>query len=231
MSHAKNKKDRSFLSVKMCRGYTLVELLLALFIFSLVVALVYATYRVTFGLIHGSEHQAVLAERSGLLLSQLTDDLESLILGDDAFFQGEEQTFNGGRMDRLSFLSSAHIVLGKDEIPRGRTVIGYSVEVDQQTGLLVLYRSETEVLPGVKTGDGLTQKNLFFKGLKELRFTYYDGAGNILTAWNSDAIEGDKSMESSAFPVMVGVELVFPDLSAISKVQVIGSKVALLPER
>jgi prepilin-type N-terminal cleavage/methylation domain-containing protein len=231
MSLVTNKKGRPFPSVTLCRGYTLVELLLALFIFSLVVALVYATYRVTFSLIQGSEHQAALAEQSGLLLSQLTDDLESLILGDDAFFQGEEQTFNGGRMDRLVFLSSSHIALEKDEIPRGRTVVGYSAEVDQQSGLLALYRSETEVLPGVKTGEGLTQKNLFFRGLKELRFNYYDAAGNILTAWNSDAIERDNDLESPAFPVMVGVELVFPDLSATSKVQVVGAKVALLPER
>ena len=231
MPLAKNKKGRPFLSVNMGRGYTLVELLLALFIFSLVVALVYGTYSVTFALIHGSEHQAALAEQSGLLLSQLTDDLESLVLGDDAFLQGEEHTFNGGRMDRLVFLSSSHIVLAKDEIPRGRTVVGYSAEVDQQTGLLALYRSETEVLPGIKTGEGVTQKNLFFKGVKELRFNYYDGRGNILTAWNSEAIELDKGLESPVFPVMVGVELVFPDLSATSKVQIIGAKVALLPER
>ena len=231
MSLVKNTKGRSFLSVTLCRGYTLVELLLALFIFSLVVALVYATYRVTFSLIHGSEHQAALAEQSGLLLSQLTDDLESLILGDDVFFLGEEQTVNGGRRDRLVFLSSSHIVLEKDEIPRGRTLVGYSAEGDQQSGLLALYRSETEVLPGSKTGEGLTQKHLFFKGLKELRFHYYDSNGNILTAWNSDAIERDKDTESPALPVMVGVELVFPDLSATSKVQVVGAKVALLPER
>ena len=210
-----------------CQGYTLVELLLAMFVFALVVSSVYGAYKATFAIIHSSEHQATIADRGGFVLSRITEDLESLILGKGGFFFGEEQSFAGGRKDSLSFLSSAQIILGKTDVPRGRVLINYFVEVDDRSGLLSLYRAETAILPGVNMGEGVRQKYLLCSGLKELRFTYHDTIGNVITTWQGDGSDMDKDREAQMLPVTVGVELVFPETALGKKMQVFRTIVAL----
>ncbi|MFH0784259.1 MAG: prepilin-type N-terminal cleavage/methylation domain-containing protein [Pseudomonadota bacterium] len=222
-----NKKDGWPVTAKFCRGYTLVELLLAIFIFSLVVASVYGAYKVTFSVVHDSEHQALVADRSGFVLTRLTEDLESLILGKGAFLLGEEQSYAGARKDGLSFLSSAQVFLGKTDMPRGRLLISYLAEIDDRSGLLSLYRSETEVLPGIKIGEGMTQKHLLCSGLKELKLTYRDKTGNEVTTWKSDGNTAEDSQESTKLPLMVGVEMVFPEAAVGQKVQVFRTSIAL----
>lgn len=222
-----NKQGGQSVAAKICGGYALVELLLAIFIFSLVVASVYGAYKASFSIIHDSEHQALFADRSGFVLSRITDDLESLILGEGAFLLGEEQSFAGGRQDRLSFLSSAQVFLGKTDMPRGRLLISYFAEIDDRSGLLNLYRSETEVLPGIRIGEGTTQKHLLCSDLAEMKFTYREKAGNGMTTWKSEENIAEEGQESTKLPVMVGVEMIFPETAVGQKVQVFRTSIAL----
>ncbi len=210
-----------------CQGYSLVELLVAMFVLALVVSSVYGSYKATFAIIHGSEHQATIADRSGFVLTRIAEDLESLILGKGGFLFGEEQSFAGGRKDSLSFLSSAQIILGKTDVSRGRILISYLAEIDDRSGLLFLYRTETAILPGVKFGQGVMQKYLLCSGLKELRFTYHDKEGNMITTWNTNGSDIDKGKEAQMLPVMVGVELLFPETAYNQKTQVFRTIVAL----
>lgn len=227
MCSGRSKQGERLATGKSCQGYTLLELLLAMFVFALVVSSVYGSYKATFAIIHGSEHQAAIADRSGFVLARITEDLESLILGKGVFLFGEEQSFAGGRKDSLSFLSSAQIILGKTDMPHGRILISYLAEVDDRSGLLSLYRAETAILPGVKFGEGVRQKNLLCSGLKELRFTYHDTAGNVITTWKGDGSDKDKNREAQLIPVMVGVELIFPETVLDKKMQVFRTIVAL----
>jgi len=227
MFSVRSKQGERPVAGESCQGYTLVELLLAMFVFALVVSSVYGSYKATFAIIHGSEHQATIADRSGFVLSRITEDLESLILGKGGFLFGEEQTFAGGRKDSLSFLSSAQIILGKTDVSRGRILLSYLAEVDDRSGLLFLYRAETAILPGVKFGEGMTQKYLLCSGLKEIRFTYRDTAGNMITTWKGDGSDMDKGQEAQMLPVMVGVELLFPETVYSQKTQVFRTIVTL----
>lgn len=210
------------------RGYTLVELLVAMCIFALVVASVYGAYKTTFTTVQGSEHQAVRADRSGFILSRITEDLESLILGKRCLLLGEEHSAAGVHRDSLSFLSSAQILLGKDDIPRGRLLIEYSTDRDERSGLLALYRTETQVFPGVAVGaSGVAQKNLLCRDLKEIRFTYHDVSGNILTRWKSDGSDNEKDQEVVKIPVLVYATLVFPGVASEKSEQTFTAGIAL----
>lgn len=202
------------------QGFTLVEVLIAVFIFSLVMVSVYGAYRATFAVVHGSEHEVMLADRGGFILSRLGDDLESLILGKDCYLRGEEHSFAGARNDSISFLSSAQIILGKTDVPQGRLLITYTAEPDDRSGLLHLYRAETEVLPGVKLGEGPSHKYLLASGLKEVRFTYHGEDGNPASNWENSGNGAEQGQGTSVLPVRVGVELSFPKKTDGGRVQV-----------
>jgi general secretion pathway protein J len=83
------------------------------------------------------------------------------------------------------------------------------------------------VLPGIKIGEGMTQKHLLCSGLKELKFTYRDKTGNEVTTWKSDGNTAEDSQESTKLPLMVGVEMVFPEAAVGQKVQVFRTSIAL----
>ena len=72
------------------RGFTLVELLLAIFIFSIVVSTVYGSYRVTFSLVNRTERKLEIAGRAHVVLERITEDISSLVQTGVAGFTGEQ---------------------------------------------------------------------------------------------------------------------------------------------
>lgn len=215
-----NKGEGRVAATTLCRGFTLVEVLIAVFIFALVMVSVYGAYRSTFAVVDGSQHEVMLADRGGFILSRLGDDLESLILGKDCYLRGEEHSFAGARNDSIAFLSSAQIILGKSDVLHGRLLITYTAEPDDRSGLLHLYRAETEILPGVKLGAGPSHKYLLASGLKEVRFTYYGEDGSVATNWENTGNGSEQGQATSVLPVRVGVELSFPKKTAEGKMQI-----------
>jgi len=221
MCHVNSNKGGCRLGARMlCRGFTLVEVLIAIFIFSLVIATVYGAYRATFAVVDSSQHEVMLADRGGFILSRLGDDLDSLILGKNSFLRGEEHSIAGARNDSISFLSSGQIILGKSDVPHGRLLITYTAEPDDRSGLLHLYRAETEVLPGIKLGEGPSHKYLLASGLKEVRFTYHGEDGSAASNWQKSGTGAEQDQETSVLPVRVGVELSFPKKTVGGRLQV-----------
>ena len=195
-------------------GFTLVEILIAIFIFAIVISSVYGSYRATFHIVHGSEFQLDVANRARIVVERLTEDLDSIVTGPEGVFLGERHKYADSLGDSLSFVSSAHLALHKTDTFSGHFYIQYLSELDMETGLLDLYRSETLLLPGVDIGEGNTQTHLICRGLQEFKFTYLDREGNEAEEWQLDesipAGEGTISADS-LFPSLVYVELKFTE--------------------
>lgn len=196
------------------RGFTLVELLIAIFIFAIVVSAVYGSYRATFQIVHGSEYRLRIANSARVVLERVTEDLGSIVTGTGGVFSGETHAFSGKRGDSLSFVSNAHLVLSKTDTLSGPALISYQVEADEETGLLNLYRSDIVLLPGTETDSDDARKHLICRGLQEFQFTYLDQDGNETDDWQVEEIvsggEG-AATEKSSFPSLVYIELKFAE--------------------
>jgi general secretion pathway protein J len=196
------------------RGFTLVELLIAIFIFAIVISSVYGSYRATFHIVHGSEYQLKIANSARVVMERLSEDLGSIVTGPGGEFLGVSHTYSDARGDSLSFVSSAHLVLRKTDTLSGHALIEYLPELDLDTGFLNLYRSDMVLLPGVERGGGDVQKHLICRGLQEFRFTYVEQDGNENEDWEVEEVlsqsEGGASGESP-FPSLVQVELKFSE--------------------
>ena len=117
-------------------GFTLVELLLAIFIFSIVVSTVYGSYRVTFDLVNRTEQKLAIAGRAHVVLERIAEDISSLVHTDGARFTGEQHENSGMRGDSLSFVSAVHIGLTKKDDLGGSSLVHYSAEEDEDTGAI-----------------------------------------------------------------------------------------------
>lgn len=187
------------------RGFTLAELLIAIVIFTVVIAMVYGAYNATFKVIANADSNSRYAERARVTLERIAEDLQSLYLGSTGMLIGETASFGEFRGDTLSFTSRAHLIFNNNEPLRGYATISYSIEEDPESGLLLLYRADVPVLPGAEVDE--TKGFLLCDGLREVIFTYIDREGNESDSWSSQgrSREGD----GVVLPAMVRVKIGF----------------------
>jgi general secretion pathway protein J len=225
----RNKVDNSSFSMRE-KGFTLVELLIAIFIFAIVISSVYGSYSATFHIIQGTEFQLDVANRSRIVAERMGEDLGSIVTGPGGDFLGENHEYSGARGDSLFFVSSAHLVLRKTDIFAGHVFIQYQTELDEENGLLNLYRSETILLPGIERDEEVTQKHLICRGLQEFELTYFDRDGNEAEEWQVDEVvpasESEEPVQTQ-FPALVSIKLKFADSMESDASSVFKTAVAL----
>ena len=209
-------------------GFTLIELLFAIFIFTIVISSVYGAYRATFHIIHGSEARLNESHKARAALERITEDLTSIVTSPGGFLQGKELEVFGGRGDNISFISSTHIPLRKNDTTLGDTLIQYSSKEDETNQTIQLMRSDTVKRPGDTAENLDAVKFLLCSGLKEIRFTYFNEEGEETTEWKTESrMQEDGTLDAPDLPVMVSIELIFPGLDADKKGSVFKTAVAL----
>jgi general secretion pathway protein J len=197
------------------RGFTLLEILIAVFIFGIVLSTIYSSFVGTSRVVNETEYEADLYSMARIALQRMHEDLESVYVpknpepaesdeenvavGD---FVGDDREIDGRDADSLRFLSRAHIVFSEEDQPSGTAEIEYYVKQsdDEDESHFVLYRSDTPELeepPGEGTG-GL----VLCEKLISIDFTYYDEKGDEYDNWDStaEAFEGK-------IPSMVSISL------------------------
>lgn len=211
MSRSNNQSRRPGGS---CQGFTLIEILLAIFVFAVVVAIIQSTYTGTFRLVRKTESQIALYRKARIAMERIGEDLQSAyavpLAGDvedetavPGRFTGSSQNLNGEEADSMSFTSRAHLVFSEQESEAGKTTISYSVlESDDEEGLLLLRADQPDLVVGGGAEDG----QLLCDRLKSVRFTYFDIDGDEHEAWDSTAEEYGRTT-----PALVRIRLVFID--------------------
>jgi prepilin-type N-terminal cleavage/methylation domain-containing protein len=205
------------------RGFTLAELLIAIVIFSLVVSMTYAAFNTTFRVIEDASSNSKYAERARITLSRITEDLESLYIGEKVIFEGKENFYGEMRGDSLSFTSRAHLIFHKDAEPAGYATISYSVEESADQEGLRLFRRDLAYLPGQQ--DEEEKGFLLCDGLQEVSFTYIDDNGAEQENWDAEL---RKENEEKEIPRAVQVKISFPDENKEGESMSVSTLIALL---
>ena len=198
-------------------GFTLIEVLLAVFIFAVVISLIFTAYTGSIRVMNSTDSQADVSRMASIALERMTEDLESISIstwikpGDTANssglsgrFFGENDEIDGMSADRIRFLSKARVIFDEQH-PKGGTVeISYYLKQDEEEQGLILYRSETstfEASPEQGTG-GLE----VCRGIKSLEITYLNGEGETVEEWDSTSLENNPFL-----PRVVSIILSFWD--------------------
>ena len=104
-------------------------------------------------------------------------------------------------------------------------MIRYSTEIDEDSGLMRLYRLDLAVRPG-DTLEGVEDQKGFLlcDRLAEVEFSYFDAEGNEVEDWKSH--EGEGTQEGK-FPVMTRVTLRFAESAETEERKVFSTAIAM----
>ena len=196
-------------------GFTLVELLIAVFILTVVTSTVYTAYRGTFRLIDESGYDGEVYEAARAVMSRLQLDLAAMSSYKGEFmFIAKKQDLTGGDFMDVVFLSAAHITFDEKEPPGGIAAIRYLVEEDNSSG------SGTGTGGDMPSYRLLRVDNLFDNRPREettapqgyvvcervqsFLLKFYDPSGKEYETWDSGA-EGE--IQKKRAPAIVSVQL------------------------
>ncbi|KGO33504.1 hypothetical protein JT06_14090 [Desulfobulbus sp. Tol-SR] len=202
---------------------------MAIFIFAIVISSVYGAYRSTFRVTDSTESVVEFSNMARIALERITGDLESVHLGNGGSLQGERNEGATGRSDRLTFTSAAHLVFSRTERAAGYAMIRYATEVDEESGLLQLYRIDVPVRPGVGPEIDEEKGFLLCDSLAEIQYSYVDTEGNEHEEWDSGErgmVEEDGTRTGN-FPVMIRLTLRFAKSADTEENTVFTTAVAL----
>jgi prepilin-type N-terminal cleavage/methylation domain-containing protein len=186
------------------RGFTLLEILLAVFILATVLSTVYAAYRGTFQIIHDSERDGEIYGMARGTMLRIIKDLSTVAMngGTFTFVSRSSETVAGNFMD-IAFTSRAHLSWTDNESSGTLAEIGYYVDTEGPEGSVRLLRRDA---PTTATGNQEQERRGFVicEGLQSLAYTFTDSAGLGHDSW--DAAAGAVAEKNKA-PALVSVEL------------------------
>ena len=185
------------------KGFTLIEILIAVFILGIVLSTVYASYTGTFRTIRATETDAELYGMARTVLERMTRDLEATAPWKGAFTFSARPYYLGDReFTRLTFRSTAHIAFGEKEEPAGIAVIEYGVEEGTEKEGYALSRSDSlHRDPGKE--EAPTGGFLLCDRVETLTYRFFDSAGKEYETWDNGQDEAQKKKA----PAMVEIHL------------------------
>jgi general secretion pathway protein J len=198
------------------KGFTLVELMLAIIILGLVVTTVLASYNAVFSTMDALESDSDIYEMAKTCLKRMTFDLESIYVARPPIYKkpefddepsdfrvvGLSEDLSGTGFAGLRFTSRAHLPL--ENSPRGGIAeIVYYVQT-REDGSPVLKRADN-LYPYPEFEENGADPTLC-EHVKSLAFTFFDDEGGDSDAWDSES----DSFEY-ATPRAIGIELEIGD--------------------
>jgi len=199
-------------------GFTLLEILIAFFIFAIVISVLFGSYRAIFGNIDAVARSGEHYEAARDCLNRVVQDLRQVHVvlrpryfppdmddpPDPYRIEGDVPSVKGEAFSRLRFASGAHIAF--EHPPReGIAQIVYYVQ-PTKADRLVLRRSD-QLYPYDPFEED-ERDPVLCEDIKSFTVSYYDQNGEIHDQWNSD----DEAY-GYATPSAVGIHLTVGDAS------------------
>lgn len=180
-------------------GFTLLEILLAVFIFSIIMTTLFGAFSMVFSSADVIDENIAANEMAKSCLTRMTDDLQSIYVTPDIRYikpelnsdpdpyrvVGENVSTQGKDFPKLRFTSSAHIPFGKG-ISFGVAEIIYYVSETKENRIVLRRSDRINFDTPSETEDA---DPVICESIRSLRFTYYDKEGTGHESWDSDTAE------------------------------------------
>ena len=193
-------------------GFTLLELLLAVFIFSVIATIVYGSFQSSFNTVSATEETAGFDTQARLIFERIESDILSIRLEEQDCFWGETSSVNGSRGDTLEFCSSADVRLNRDIVPSKVKIITYSAGENDDKGFFDLYRQEKEYADNEADEadtDTVSEGVRIGRNVREFRVDYLDAAGDELENWERASGTAQQEDETETAPKVVKILISF----------------------
>ena len=174
------------------KGFTILEVLLAITVLGVVVAMLSLSLGGTLRVVEATEQQEAAHHQAHTALRRLTADLASALQGGEIAFTGQAGVDGeGGDAEAgevLRFVSLAHLVFTPGAQRPNAAMIAYRVVPDaDDSRRLKLLRADTVVLPGIEAEAAEADETSFLlaDNLRAVRLAYLDRQGREYDGWDS----------------------------------------------
>ncbi len=169
-------------------GFTLVEVLVAILIVSVVLSTVYASFSGTFRISRSAGYAEQLYDMMRITADRMIQDLESLTPQRNVYeltLTAGEASVDGGQ---LEFISSAGLSYTDGRSTANARIRYYLTKEPEQEGYS-LWRSDSASINTFKDG-GAPKGFLLCSRLKSIRYTFFDQGGAQYDSWSAGARGG-----------------------------------------
>jgi general secretion pathway protein J len=197
------------------KGFTLLEVLLAVTVLGVVVAMLSLSLGGTLRVVAATEQQEAAHHQAHTALRRLTADLASAVQAGEIVFTGQagvdgaEGDAEAGEL--LRFVSLAHLVFNPAPQRLNEAMIAYRVVPDaDDRRRLKLLRADTVVLPGIDAEAAQDDEIPFLlaDNLRAVRLASLDREGREYDGWDSEQEAADQA-EHRPLPAAVRCTLEF----------------------
>jgi general secretion pathway protein J len=214
LNRAKPNRQADARNAAKRQGFTLLEILVAMFILVVILSTVYTSFTGSLRIVNMTESQAETYQMARMALERLIEDLEAVYIPQDIAsrtgpeelgdteevpeFEGVDDDIAGRSADSMRFFSRAHLVFGDQDLPCETAEISYSVAEDEQEETFTLYRRDR--LRVEEAPDESDRGLPLCEALVSVGFQYYDDKGEEYDSWDS---------AEKGFPAMISLSLEF----------------------
>nr|WP_321465008.1 prepilin-type N-terminal cleavage/methylation domain-containing protein [uncultured Desulfobulbus sp.] len=185
------------------RGFTLLEVLLAMTVLGVVVAMLSLSLSGSMRIFEGAEQEEEMYSMAQVAMQRLSEDIATAFASNDHPFIGENVLEDGHRADKLQFCSLAHLVFNPEKQKPGLALIGYRLEKDPgEGGGFRLLRADELLRPGQVTDQKEESAPAFVlaDNLRSLQLTYFDSKGQEFDSWSDDVEDRGGESEKDTKP-------------------------------
>jgi general secretion pathway protein J len=186
------------------RGFTLLEILIAVFILAVVLSTVYAAYTGTFRITKDSDEAREVYGMARNTMDRLLKDIGALSTTDGKFNLISRPS-EVGRADftDLTFISRSHLSLSENEIQSGLAEITYYVDEDETKEGYRLMRRDV-LYAGASNEERNQGGFVLCERLHSLTYRFINAAGRESDSWDSAS---DAEGQKNRAPAMIYIEL------------------------
>lgn len=195
------------------RGFTLLEILIAIFILGVVLSTIYAAYSGTLTVIKELDDDSRAYQMARVTLDRMNRDLSSLQRFGNVFvLQSAKSRIGNHEFGSLFFWSAAHLAFEEGGPSSPPASIAYFVKEDKDGGFS-LWRSDVAgAKPSTerKTGSGL----IICQNLQAINLKFYDESGRDYDSW--DTASSSESQKGKP-PQLIQIELILANAKDAEK--------------
>ncbi|MBI5746864.1 MAG: prepilin-type N-terminal cleavage/methylation domain-containing protein [Nitrospirae bacterium] len=191
------------------KGFTLIEILLAVGILGIIFSMVYWTFDKTYDVIEGVQMETDRFRSVRLSLNKMSEEISSVYWREeykDSLFIGEDIEENGHPMDALRFMSASNYGSSAGGNESDMNIISYYLEKEEEGETYKLIHSEITNIFSASEKDREAYE--LGESLIGLNLRYFNGT-DWVDSWNSD--------ELKAVPLTVEIKIIIKDAGGAEK--------------
>jgi prepilin-type N-terminal cleavage/methylation domain-containing protein len=198
---------------KYSRGFTLLEILIAIFILGVVLSTIYAAFSGTLRVIKELDDESRAYKMARITIDRMSRDLSALQRSGNSFvFQSEKKSIGSRAFGSMFFWSAAHLVFEEGELSGNPASIAYFVS-ENKGGGFSLWRSDVagpKPSSEKKTAGGV----IICQNLQALNLKFYDEGGKEYDSWDSTSLSEPQKGKP---PMFVQIELILENVRDAEK--------------